>query len=74
MKSKKQRRFERRLAERKLRRQRSVVTTTNAPSKAQAAEPADRRVRREYSKNSSPSIPGFQEPGKSGAQKQKEMN
>jgi hypothetical protein len=65
MKSKKQRRFERRLAVRRLRRQMDGGMPHNGPDKSPGANPSNRatRGRGECSKNPSSRLPGSQEPG-----------
>jgi hypothetical protein len=62
MKSKKQRRFERRLAERRLRQQGDVVKATGKREKEPAADRPN-GVRGECSRNPSCRTPGFQKPG-----------
>jgi hypothetical protein len=57
MKSKKQRRFERRVAERKLRKQEGVARKTGGSWKGPNVESAARRVR-----NERPGSPDFQSP------------
>ena len=63
--SKKQRRFERRLAERGSRRQGGFAVPTNESQRNTAADPSRRpsRVRGERSRGNSFRTPGFQEPG-----------
>jgi hypothetical protein len=74
LKTSRQRRSERRSAERALREQGGVTKVNGERVKEPAVDPDTPRVTDKCSKNPSPRIPGFQEPGKYEVQPRKETD